>query len=112
MIRCWARPSQKGRETGVGSGTGYSAVTLVPPVKQGDLLAHDPAVAGDEPDVAVGHLRVAGPAHDLTGAVDDMVHAPGHPGLTEGQLSAGGIEGKVAAVREIAVADPGHAFAF
>ena len=40
---------------------------------------------------AVSHsayLRVAGSAHDLARAVDDVVHAAGHAGLPEGQLAA------------------------
>ena len=76
---------------------------------RGDLLAHDTAIARDECPVAVLDLVGACPRLNLTRRVADMGHAPGDPGLTEGQLSAMRIAGELATEAEVMVAHKGHA---
>ena len=92
-----------------GSRLAVIALRSVAHQHQRDLLAHDAAVAGDESPVAVGNLRCAGAAHDLTCAVDNVMHAAGHARLAERKLAAGGIEREVAAIGQVCWLTHGHA---
>lgn len=61
--------------------------------------------------MAVGHLRLAGAAHDLPGGITDVVHAARGPGLSVAELPARGVHREVAAERQVVVRDELQALA-
>src|SRR6202044_3597960 len=72
------------------------------------LLGKDSAIAGHKGSVAVGDLGGARAAHDLAGGVADVVHAAGQSRLTEAELTAGGVERKVAPEGQVVIGDEFH----
>src|SRR6478752_7904213 len=87
-MRCSVNARQYGADTGVGSGSGGVSGMSVASQHERHLFTHDAAGAGDERDIAVGDLGGGAATHHPACGVDDMMHAAGHPGLSESELTA------------------------
>src|SRR5689334_18496477 len=97
------RPSQNGADVGVGMGSGAVGWLAIsrPPQHDGGLLAHDPARARDEGDIALGDLAPLDRAPYLAHALDQLGEAAGPAGLAVAELAAVGVDREVPLPREV-----------